>query len=206
MTNTLRNILASLTFMGMLFGSSQAQAITTTGATTSFYLDWSGLNLWGNSAEAHGILTIDNASFPNPSEYAWLLPGQEVIDFSLTVSGANSGNGTFHLTDFDGFVWDTVVGLDLTQELVGQETGNGGWGVNLLTGTTNGDFNLVAAESSFAPTLYGSFLLMTNNDINFGTPMNLVSFRPVPIPAAFWMFGTALFGLMGIGHKRGIQA
>lgn len=206
MANTLRNILASLAFMGMLFGPSQAQAITTTAATSRFYLDWSGLNLWGNSAEAHGILTIDNASFPNPSEYAWLLPGQEVVDFSLTVSGADSGNGTFQLTDFDGFVWDTVVSLDFSRELVGQETGNGGWGVNLLTGTTNGDFNLVAAENSFAPTLNGSFLLMTNNDTDFGTQMNLVSFRPVPIPAAFWLFGSALLGLMGVGHRRSVQA
>ena len=183
----------------VLFGTtSQAQATVSLPPTTSFFLDWSGA-LWGNQAEAHGVLTIDNALFPNPSEYSFLLPGVEVTDFSLTVTGAGSGNGNFQLSDFDAFVWNTVLTLDLGEELVRQVTGNGGWGTT-FDGST-GDFNLIAIQGSGAPNLASSFLIVTSNNLQ----MNLVSFRPVPVPATFWLFGSMLAGFIGMGQKRRIK-
>lgn len=207
MTNTLRNILANLAFMGMLFGSSQALAITTTAATTtSFYLDWSG-ELWGNSAEGHGILTVYDDLFSNAVDYTWLTPGEEIADFTLTVSGASSGNGTFKLSDFDAFIWSTKTpeeSLDLSQELIGQATSGGSWGSDFGFDSNAGDFNLFAALASGAPFAAGSFQIASNEGA--GDLMNLISFRPVPIPAAFWMFGTALLGLKSVGHNRCVQA
>lgn len=196
MVNVTRYILAGLALVGFLFGPIQAQASVST--TTSFYLDWSGA-LWGNDAQAHGILTINNDSFPNPSNYTWLFQGAEVADFTLTISGAASGNGSFGSSDFDGFAWNTVSELDLSRELIGQETGYGGWG-STFDGLT-GDFNLFAVQNSGAPFAGGSFLLVANE--GFGNIMNLVSFRPVPVPAAFWLFGSALLGFIGVGQKRG---
>lgn len=202
MSNSLRNILASLILLGMLLGSSQAQAITTAPTTRSFYLDWSGA-LWGNSAEGHGILTVYDDLFSNSVDYAWLIPGVEIADFTLSVSGASSGNGTFGLTDFDAFLWSTKTpgeSLDLSQELIGQTTTGGPWGSDFGLDSNTGDFNLIAALASGAPFTTGSFIMAT--DEGNGEQMNLISFRPVPIPAAFWMFGSALLGLIGVGHKR----
>lgn len=191
-----------LTVLGcvLFVTTGQAQATVSLPPTTSFFLDWSGA-LWNNTAEAHGILTIDNALFPNPSEYTYLLPGFEVTDFSLTVTGAGSGDGNFQLSDFNAFVWNTVVTLNLGEELVGQFTGNGGWGTS-FDGNT-GDFNLSAIDGSGAPNLASSFLIATSNNLQ----MNLVSFRPVPVPvpAAFWLFGSMLAGFIGIGQKRRIK-
>ncbi len=199
MVKKMRKSLYLIVLGCVLFGAtSPAQATVSLPPTTSFFLDWSGA-LWNNTAEAHGILTIDNALFPNPSEYSFLLPGVEVTDFSLTVTGAGSGNGNFQLSDFDAFVWNTVVTLDLGYELVGQDTGNGRWGTT-FDGST-GDFNLSAIQISGAPNLASSFLIATSNNLQ----MNLVSFRPVPLPAAFWLFGSMLAGFIGIDQKRRIK-
>ena len=194
MMKKMRKKLYWVAILGLLF-TTQAQSAVAIPSATRFFLDWSGA-LWGNQAEAHGVLTIDNALFPNPSEYVFLTPGLEITDFSMAVTGAGSGDGHFQLEDFDAFVWNTLVELDLSRELVGQVTGNGGWG-HAFDGSA-GDFNLIAADGSNAPNLDSSFLVASSNNLK----MNLVSFRPVPVPAAFWLFGSMLAGFMGVGARK----
>jgi len=48
-----------------------------------------------------------------------------------TVLGSVSN---YQLADFDAFSWDSMVTLDLSQELIGQQTGNGGWGTEFVNG------------------------------------------------------------------------
>lgn len=168
---------------------------STLAAISSFQLDWSGAQ-FGNQAEAHALLSVDDTLFPNNSGLVWLTPGVEVTSFKLTVSGATTGNGNFDLTDYAAFIWDTTgATLDLTQELIGQTiTGGNNWGTGYDTG---GDFSLITNESSSAPAGDGwYFKLATANGI--GDTLKLTSFRPVqpvPLPSAFWLFATA-FGLL----------
>ena len=192
-----RIITAGIVLAGVLFAATPTHA-----APVSFFVDWSGAEFL-NNAEAHGILTLDDSVFANSSAAPFLFPGAEVIDFSLTVSGADSGNGQFSLSDFTAFTWDTAgAELDPDLELIGQATTGGYWGSvhNWSSGT--GDFNVYAAESSFAPTADMSFTLRTNNDLINGDKLNLVSFRPVPLPGAVWLFGSVLMGLIGVGQRR----
>jgi hypothetical protein len=175
-----------------LFGPTQAQA-----ALSSFFVDWSGAG-HSNAAEAHGILTVDDAFFSNDSGDSLLLPGVEVVGFSLTVSDASLGDLSFQLSDFDAFSWSTAsVPLDLSQELVGQLTYGGAvWGG--LHDGKGGDFNLLAFNG-IAPSAVSAFTLSTSA----GLDMDLVSFRPVPVPlpAAFWLFGSGLAGFMAACRK-----
>lgn len=194
MITAARNIAAGLILAGSLLAPTLTHA-----STTRFFLDWSG-DLWGNSAQAQGILTIDDNLFSNLNDYELLTPGNEINNFSLTVSGANTGNGIFHLSDFDGFSWSTRGLLDLSQELMGQATTGGPWGSYFGADALAGDFNLIASESSTAPLADGAFLIRTNN--GSGDRLNLISFRPVPIPAAIWLFGSVLAGFLGITQKR----
>lgn len=194
-----RIITAGIALAGALFAATPAHA-----APVSFFVDWSGAEFL-NTAVAHGVLTVADGDFlnNNPNEGPWLWPGSEILDFTLNVSGATSGNGDFSLSDFTTFTWDNAGAVfDLNSEFVGQATSGGPWGSvhNWSSGT--GDFNVYAAESSFAPTADMSFTLRTNNDLINGDKLNLVSFRPVPLPGAVWLFGSVLMGLVGVGQRR----
>ncbi len=199
MMTKIRKKAAMLILIAILLPSLQVQA-----ATSRFFVDWSG-DIWGNSAQAHGILSVNDALFLASSDDAWLIPGEEVTDFALTVSGARSGNGSFQLSDFAGFVWSSRGSLDLSRELIGQTTTGGPWGSDFGAEALAGDFNLIPVEDSTAPFAYGAFILITDSgedNLGAGDRLNLVSFRPVPVPAAIWLFGSALVGVLGLGRKR----
>ena len=164
-------------------------------STSRFLVDWSGADFL-NSAQAHGVITLDNALSQSP--LAILTAGIEVTSFDLTISGASAGNGSFQITDFWGFSWDTAgATLDFSQELIGQATTSGGWGTN-ADGST-GDFNVLPLTAA-APVAAGfSFMIDTNSGFG-GSQLKLVSFRPapVPLPNAAWLFVSAIAGFMGL--------
>jgi hypothetical protein len=159
----------------------------------TFFIDYSGAAFL-NAAEAHGMVTLDDALLANPSAPALLTPGVEITAFSLAVSGASSGNGAFQLSDFDAFSWDTAGAALVPQgeppsELLGKMTAGGGWGAT--HDGTAGDFNLIALTVPNAPTAAGfAFTIATNGGA--GDSLHLTSIRPVPVPAAFWLFGTGM--------------
>ncbi|WP_446810691.1 hypothetical protein ACH50O_03680 [Methylomonas sp. 2BW1-5-20] len=180
-------------------------ALPAQAASTSFLLDWSG-SIFSNNAEAHGILTVDDALFPNNSIGGFLVPGLEITGLTLTVTGASVGNGSFSLTDYAGFIWDTKgSSLDFSRELVGQSIDGGEWGKGYDTG---GDFSLLANEGSSAPNTSGwYFRLATAN--GSGDLLKLTSFRPetlqpVPLPSAFWVFASVC-GLI-CGNLRRVRS
>ena len=77
---------------------------------------------------------------------------------------------------------------------------------------TTGDFTFFSNFdlNPFAPTSDGGAFLIaiSGGPLNGDTydVMGLTSFRPVPLPAAFWLFGPALLGLFRIGFKRHARA
>ncbi|MGY6275816.1 hypothetical protein [Methylomonas sp. MgM2] len=188
-----------ISWTAVLVFSVPVQAYAAAVESNRFYLEWNGAD-FGNSAQAHGYLTLDFALLPAAGNYVFLSPGSEILDFSMTISGAAIGNASFTLDDFSYFSWYEPVPLDFAQDLVGQETGNGGWG-STFDGAT-GDFNLIAIEGSGAPSLGGAFQVATAEGL--GDSLRLTAFRPapVPVPAAIWMFAGGLISLLTINNKR----
>ena len=65
----------------------------------------------------------------------------EILDLSVTVSGASAGNGVFTLDEFTQVSYDSNGGtLDLGSELVGQPTDGLPWGTEISG--NSGEFNL----------------------------------------------------------------
>ncbi len=191
----IKSFLAAAVVAASLVVSSAANA-----TLIDFRLAWSGES-FGNNASATGTITIDDAVLLNPSDgemYAEpALLG--ITAFSITVSGASSGNGTFTLEDFNEFAWWTDgAALDLSQELVGQPTTNGIWGAS---DGLSGDFNMFASLGSGAPEGTFYFEITTNEDT--GDRLLLTSFAPVQVaePAALSLFGLGLLGL-GLAARR----
>lgn len=199
MKKTNINLLKSLVCCLAFFTAVPTYANVALPETSSFSLEWLGFN--GNVA--HGLLTIDNALFPNPSNgVAFLTPGVEIVDFSLSVLDAISGvTSAYQLNDFDLFVWDSLGAIDLSQELVGQEIENKGfWGPGSVTGDA-GEFSFFAVEGSGAPGSSGSFFQIATAE-GQGNVMTLTSFHPVPLPAAVWLFGSGLCGAITINRRK----
>jgi hypothetical protein len=169
-------------------------------AHTTYILEYSGAP-FGNLAQAHGTITFSNDAPPNPSAETFLFPGSDVSDFALTVLGASHGNGTFRLADYEYFSWNTKnVQLDLSLDLIGQVTVNGlAW----ASEAGAGGFGLGAALDSGAPTSLHWYVLATNEGLpNASEHLRLTSFRPVPVPPAFWLFAAALGSLFAFPKKR----
>lgn len=104
----------------------------------------------GGPASATGYIVLETGLIANPGASNYEVPSAAVLDLSVTVAGASSGNGTFGLDDFCDVVFDTQGGtLDLTRELVGQPTDGDPWATTVPPvrspsgdSGTSGDFNL----------------------------------------------------------------
>ena len=105
----------------------------------------------GGPASATGYIVLETGLIANPGASNYEVPSAAVLDLSVTVAGASSGNGTFGLDDFCDVVFDTQGGtLDLTRELVGQPTAGDPWATTVPMrrpsggSGTSGDFNLIS--------------------------------------------------------------
>ncbi len=180
----------------LVFVAGQVQA-----AVITFDLAWSGVS-YGNSASAVGTISLEDSLLPNPGFFAGPL-SPTVTALSITVSGAAIGNGTFNMSDFDFWVWDTNgATLDLSSQLVGQNTLGNPWGT---PDAISGGFNLYAITVLGAPAGNTSFTLTTNN--GNGDSMLLTSFSrqtaaaAVPEPTSIAIFGIGA-GLMSLVSNR----
>jgi hypothetical protein len=148
------------------------------GKDLDFLASWSGAGL-GNAASAHAILTIDDTELLNPG-YNHTSSNPFLVDFTLTVVGASSGNGIFTLDAFDSIVLYTGPGnpgdlpLDFTRDLVGQPTGSDSWGTP--SGGAGGDFNVASAVPG-TPT--GGWFFEICTDAGGGDCVDLIAFEPL---------------------------
>ena len=176
-------------------------------ADSVFDLAWSGAAL-GNGASATGTITLNLADVTNPGETDQNL-SSFVTAFSITVTGAGAGDGTFGFSDYNGGTLDfggfyLITGgtLDFTSQLVGQSTPGGPWGSTHF-GTT-GDFNIFNnGNDDNAPEGTDFFQLTTEG--GSGDKMYLTSFAPasaVPEPSSAIPVSVALLGLAFVVRKR----
>lgn len=140
-----------------------------------------------------------------------------VINFSLTIQGANVGNGTYGAADFQGIIFDYWGPLDFSKQLIGQTyvppdltykslpfgSTNSGWG---------GNFGIVGAVGSNYPTEFMAFEMLTNgqpangkaNDLLRVTSLTAVPYAmpsAVPEPSRIAMLLAGL-GLTGFIARR----
>jgi hypothetical protein len=201
-----RSLVAALIGAGLLLvAAGQGKA------DTVFDLAWSGA-AFGNTASATGTITLNLADINNPGATAQSL-NPFVTNFSITVSGASTGDGTFGFSDFNGslgdggFVLDTGGGtLDFTSQLVGQSVPGGPWG-STHNGIT-GDFNIFNNGNDDNAPIGTEFFQLTTEGGN-GDSMYLTSFAPasaVPEPSAVMPLSAALLALVFMARKRMARA
>lgn len=140
----------------------------------TFDLEWSGES-YGNSAVATGTITIDDTLLNNPGFSA----DDFATDFSITVEGSGSGDGSWGRGDFNSIFFFTDTELDLSMELVGQPTSVNFWGSQEPPPPDSvGDFNFFSDETPGAPSGTYLFQITTSSELD----LRLVSFRPVDGP------------------------
>lgn len=150
-------------FAALIFGKSAAEDLR------EFTATWSG-EAFGNDAIATARIILDMDLVINPgTTYGESDEDGFVSDFSITVVGAATGNGTWSMSDIGRFRLSTRSdALDFRKELVGQN----GWGIDSNEGS---DFE-VSYVTNGAPRSINFFNLGT--DSGHGDPMRLTSFMP----------------------------
>ncbi len=201
-------ITATILGGGLTASTAQAELIT-------YDLQWSGLE-FGNAASATGQVTLDTNLVPNPGFYLGQWAGSGFSNFSITVTGALTGNGTFSTAngDFADVIWnigqggpglggggDPVDPIDLHTELMGQ-LGFSDFNVfsNFDGGEPAGPGGDPTAPNGWAPFVLetGGFVdLLGGGPGSGGDLIELVSMRPVPAPSSI-----ALLGLTALATTR----
>lgn len=154
-------------------------ASSATAALQTYHILYSGA-AFGNGATAEGTFTVDDTVFTNPGSFDGFGGGINgaIVDVTLTVSGASSGNGTFTAADFgNGYYLTIVDALDLNTEWVGQPQPTPGttWGDYTLGGSDTNDLNFFGTTPG-APT--GDFFFVLGADGDTAEKMALVSVNP----------------------------
>ena len=170
-----------------------------------------GFTIWRTDGQFDGG-TGGTGEAPN------VLSGPQQTPHSFNQIGAAADNGTIWMTD-DSIGGNTAAGILETVAYVnsGSETGATAWDDNAGTGNSailgagsimsgTGSFSSVAGNSAtldldnLAAGWYAIFISGTDGALT-GSPMTL-TVSQVPVPAAVYLFGTALAGLFASGRRK----
>jgi hypothetical protein len=173
----------------------------------TFYLAWTGD---ANPATATGQLVVDAQTWANMITFSTShnddYLSSNFVSFSVTISGASSGNGTFTLPDFSDFaVWGAGANFNYSQNLVGQAAGDSYWG---NPDANSGDFNAfdsALGASASAPDGVWFFVLGADDgtqDNLLLTNFTLTSGTPVSAPEPCTLALVSLGGLALLGLKK----
>jgi len=140
------------------------------------------------------VVKVDSPNTSNVGDYA-----------TLELTFEDKKNGTWSL---DGNPWDSFSSLLIV--LKGGRSGKGNssdpadavfWTASLIsTDTLSGTWEMTSKDLSHM-TVYGTNELLTSSSGNQVAPSS-VTLSAVPVPAAVWLFASALLGLTGISRQR----
>ena len=182
---------------------------STSGITTQADTELIGSNAKTTfSFTADTVNGLDGSTFVFYAENDLFGPGDDTAAFTGSIAG----------DDLALFMFDTGVG-GLSVKMTGEGVfGSGlslfGAGIWTAWGTAleGGDLSVLSADgSNFAPIgdlgLALAFSLTGSSAeliVNYDTQPDPPPISGVPVPAAFWLFGTALMGFVGLSRRRKI--
>jgi len=137
------------------------------------------------------------------------ISGEASITGSLVVARAINGADVPLSTDFATLVYE-ILAYDDDLESLGDDRStlfaSGSDQLDVTFGVNNGDSIFIWAALNVTGKLGGianAFNTMTLAfDDSTGFAPQLGALNPVPVPAAIWLFGTALIGMVGFGKRR----
>ena len=192
-----KNILTLIVAAGLTSFAANADAVTT------FNIQYSGAS-FGNNASAVGTVTLDETQLSQRFDWGTGALGTTVLGLSLTVSGASIGNGTFTLSDFSSWQWDTNgTTLDFSKELFGQTLQGGKiFGADDMYSDFNvrADINFFADISAPTPNGINYFTLATQG--GFGDLLKMTSMSAVPEPSTYGLIGIGALGVAFAARRR----
>ncbi|MCC6207618.1 MAG: VPLPA-CTERM sorting domain-containing protein [Gammaproteobacteria bacterium] len=217
-----QTLIKSVIAAGTLLVAGQGQAATV--AITEWMYSGNGgefiefTNISGSAVDFSGWSYDDDSRLPGEfdlSGFGLVAAGESVIitensaaqfisDWSLSASIKVLGSYTNNLGRNDEInLFDN--GGDLVDQLTyGDQTFSG----TIRTQNASGNPLTPAALGANDPAFwtlsevgdqYGSYLSV-NGDI--GNPGTIGALNPVPVPAAVWLLGSALVGLVGVGRRK----
>jgi hypothetical protein len=131
-------------------------------------------------------------------------------DYNLTDGDTITATGTFiadlgTIGNETGTVLFSVSGntmtIDLNGTLLSETDHDTGPGPS-LTFASGSLFDFYFNKTSSSPIFFSSFLIFDDTDFMVGQWRADVSLTAVPIPAAVWLFGSGLLGLLGIARRK----
>jgi hypothetical protein len=205
-------IFIKLSALPLAFAGTQASA-----ASISYYLDQSNALLDGvNYAQ---VTISDSTTTMGDIDFT-----VEVIASAFTVSGSNFGMQNFsfnydpslsvdasNIIDTSPLTWSVSEGANAGGgfgKFGFQLSGNGSSRTELLsfsiTGVTGDTINSYATGSTLNPAAVEFFAAhIAGFDTTEGvTSAQFAGSSPVPVPAAVWLFGSGLLGLVGIARRK----
>ena len=176
-----------------------------------------GFEGFGSSTEFSGATTLDGFEF-NTSRFflgdditnvASNGSGVLVMPDNLSIMVTRAGGGEFDLIAGDFGMYDGYIGWSARRILVTGFLVSGGTltrsiPVNSFVDTfSNHDLPFMRSLSAVSFKGYGAGTLYYAN--GFALDNLEIEVSPVPLPAAAWLFGSALLGLIGYSRRKGAK-
>ena len=180
----------TVSFSGVMDGFNAGPFSGGTAFTGSFILDESVAATGGVSTFSGAVdnfmLEIDGNVFTgnNGTARQFSSASGATDFFTVNIGGANgSVSGIAGLDVFTGFSVD--------------------WrGPNLFSDTTVLAHDLTVADFSYTRVVFGFNNLTSESVIDNASVINFGSVSAVPVPAAVWLFGSGLLGLVGVARRK----
>lgn len=147
-----------------------------------------GDETWGPGSNAFGLSAGDFITAVGTFDDSVLTAGAGTIDFSSGSGNSMTifvGTETFTAANDDGF----VTGSGPTIELAS------------LTTLVDFDFQAFLGTNGAAADFNSNFTSFDDFDLMFGD-WTSVEITAVPVPAAVWLFGSGLLGLVGMARRK----
>ncbi len=202
-------VLSGIMLIAMLgVGSLQAASLNLVPGTPNLVLFSGSLQYTG----ATGALSITGTTMDLDVNGSGFVP---VAGGNFSLNAVLDGSGVFQsgtlvatgTTTDPGFPGATLLTANLTDFGF---AGSGGAGIFEFTmDLTGGDMaaygasgGVIASTFNLSPAAGGNWDSMLDFQQNFSATVNADAFAPVPVPAAVWLFGSALLGVIGFGRRQ----